>query len=149
MYLAPKRSYLLDRVFHAFSKISPLSLAEAAWDNVGVLIESHETWSIMTPKARESQKSIILLTIDINHKVIDEALQYRSSSMEPIVIVSYHPMVFKPIKKLTLDPLEDGYSHINELAVRCIQQGISVFSPHTALDNCHGGSKCWISFSAS
>lgn len=146
MSLVPKRSRLLSAVVKAFSKISPLSLAENDWDNVGVLIECHEKWNIRPLDVTAAQKSTILLTIDLNHEIIDEALHHQSSGTHPVVIVAYHPTIFKPIKKLTLDSLEGGYSHINELVVRCIQSGLSVFSPHTALDNCHAGSTIWSLF---
>lgn len=131
MKLAAGRGLLLNKVIKAFSEFGSLTLADKTWDNVGVLIDCSDDFITKT----YTQKQTVLLTVDINNKVIDEAISYRSNESIPVVILAYHPTIFKPIKKLTLDPSEEGYSHINELVIRCIRAGISVFSPHTALDN--------------
>jgi putative NIF3 family GTP cyclohydrolase 1 type 2 len=65
--------------------------------------------------------------------VFDEALA-RGVSM----IVSYHPPIFSGLKSLTLaNPLQASL-------LRCAAAGISVYSPHTALDSVHGGVNDWL-----
>ena len=65
--------------------------------------------------------------------MLEEALSRGSS-----VIISYHPTIFSPISSLTLsNPLQ----HSLLLAA---QFGISVYSPHTALDNVFGGINDWL-----
>ncbi|KAF8595835.1 NGG1p interacting factor 3 [Ceratobasidium sp. AG-I] len=106
-------------VARAFERgIGPLRLAES-WDNVGLLLES--------PVSKPSNKRI-LLTIDLTSAVADEALSTPTS-----LIVTYHPPIFSGLKSLTLgNPLQRSL-------LRCAAEGISVFSPHTALDSVRGG----------
>ncbi|KAG9073497.1 hypothetical protein FS749_015099 [Ceratobasidium sp. UAMH 11750] len=106
-------------VARAFERgIAPLRLAES-WDNVGLLIES--------PVIQPSRNKI-LLTIDLTTAVAEEALSTPTS-----LIVSYHPPIFSGLKSFTLgNPLQRSL-------LRCAAGGVSVFSPHTALDSVRGG----------
>jgi putative NIF3 family GTP cyclohydrolase 1 type 2 len=71
---------------------------------------------------------------DLTTPVLDEALADPAVG----VIISYHPPLFRSIKRLTLaDPKQ-------AIALRCATAGVSVFSPHTALDNCMDGGKILI-----
>lgn len=65
--------------------------------------------------------------------VLDEALENSIS-----LIVSYHPPIFTPFKRLTFDSPQQS------LLVTCIENGISVYSPHTALDITSGGINDWL-----
>lgn len=66
--------------------------------------------------------------------VLQEALESHTTGM----IVSYHPPIFKPLKSLTLStPLQASLLH-------CASAGISVYSPHTALDCVRGGINDWL-----
>ncbi|KXS15983.1 NGG1p interacting factor 3 [Gonapodya prolifera JEL478] len=111
---------LLRRVIRAFEQFAPLSLAES-WDNVGVLLEA--------PFSNADATSV-LLTIDLTTPVLEEALAIRP----PVgVIVSYHPVLFRAEKRFTMaDPKQ-------RIALKCAAAGISIFSPHTALDSTIGG----------
>ncbi|KAJ1302477.1 hypothetical protein OPQ81_002795 [Rhizoctonia solani] len=111
---------LVRAVVRAFERgIAPLRLAEA-WDNVGLLIES--------PKHRSNGATKVMLTIDLTPAVVEEALANDTG-----VIVSYHPPIFSGLKSLTLaNPLQRSL-------LRCAAEGISVYSPHTALDSVRGG----------
>lgn len=54
------------------------------------------------------------------------------------VIVSYHPTIFRGLKSLTLvDPIQTSL-------LKCAAHGISVYSPHTALDSVWGGINDWL-----
>ncbi|KAH9818809.1 GTP cyclohydrolase 1 type 2/Nif3 [Melampsora americana] len=113
-------SQLLKSVQRAFNKIAPPSLAER-WDNTGLLIESP------VPKTSATN---VLLTIDLTPSVANEALSKHSNIG---VIVTYHPILFRPLKSLTtVDPLQ-------EIMLKCIASGISIYSPHTSLDSVIGG----------
>lgn len=117
---------LSKRVAKAFEQFAPLQLA-GSWDNVGLLIES--------PMERPESKTIFL-TIDLTSKVLEEALQDPSIG----VIVSYHPPLFNSFKRLTMANEKE------RIALVCAAKGISIFSPHTALDSCIGGINDWLVF---
>lgn len=54
------------------------------------------------------------------------------------MIVSYHPPIFKPLTSLTLsNPLQRSL-------LSCASAGISIYTPHTALDNVRGGINDWL-----
>ena len=53
-------------------------------------------------------------------------------------IVTYHTPIFRPLSSFTLaKPLQ-------ATLLRCAQAGISVYSPHTALDSVRGGINDWL-----
>lgn len=115
----PSSKAFIDAVIAGCERIAPLKLADSSWDNVGLLADS--------PLPLNDR--IVLVTNDLSLKVLEEALMKRAS-----MIVAYHPPWFKAAKTMTVDgPL----TVIN----MCIAHGISVYSPHTALDSIRGGSK--------
>ena len=66
--------------------------------------------------------------------MVEEAISTRTAA-----IISYHPPIFKPLSSFTLtNPLQKSL-------LLCAAQGISVFSPHTALDSVKGGINDWLS----
>lgn len=77
----------LSEVISTLKKMAPLSLAES-WDNVGLLVEP------------DVQKSVsrVFLTNDLTEDVLEEAV-----SVDANLIVSYHPPVFAPFKRITSD----------------------------------------------
>lgn len=105
----------LSQVIEAIEDIAPLSLAQA-WDNVGFLVGD---------PARPIRT--VLLTIDTTLAVAAEA---RSAGAD--LILSYHPVIWDGLKKITADgPTAAVY--------QLIGAGIGVFSIHTALDAVVGG----------
>lgn len=112
------RQFIKD-VVDAMEKIAPLKLADNTWDNVGLLAES--------PLPLNDR--LILVTNDLTSQVVIEAISKRAS-----MIISYHPPWFKSAKKIILDGPLSGIS-------MCIAHGISIYSPHTALDSIPDGSK--------
>ncbi|OSX67035.1 hypothetical protein POSPLADRAFT_1127477, partial [Postia placenta MAD-698-R-SB12] len=75
----------------------------------------------------------VLLTIDLTPAVCAEALNSPTA-----MIVSYHPPIFKPLSALTLsNPLQGSL-------LRCAAAGISIYTPHTALDSVIGGINDWL-----
>src|SRR5258706_2955623 len=95
---------------------APLHLA-AEWDNVGLLLgeESAPVERIMT---------CLTLTPDCAQEAIAEKAQ---------LIVTHHPVFFRPVKYLT-DSTSEG-----RMLLALAKAGIAVYSPHTAFDNARGG----------
>ncbi|KAJ9058768.1 hypothetical protein DSO57_1008844 [Entomophthora muscae] len=116
---------LLKRTISALEKHAPLSLAERSWDNVGLLAEAP------IPRANANK---IFLTIDLTQETLLEAIQTPGVG----VIISYHPPIFRALKQLTL---ADNKQNI---ILNSIAHGISIYSPHTALDSCLNGINDWI-----
>ena len=54
------------------------------------------------------------------------------------MVVSYHPPIFRPLASLTLS------NSLQASLLKCAASGISVFSPHTALDCVKGGINDWL-----
>eukprot|EP00834_Sanchytrium_tribonematis_P004464 NODE_221_length_12388_cov_2.350883.p7 type:complete len:249 gc:universal NODE_221_length_12388_cov_2.350883:5585-4839(-) len=113
---------MLKRVATIFEQIAPKTL-EAPWDNTGILVEPFEL--------RTSNK--ILLTIDLTKEVLNEAIANEVS-----VIVAYHPIIFKGIKRIVhTDPKQFILSSL-------LYHGIGVYCPHTRLDSMEGGINDWL-----
>lgn len=108
-------------------QIAPLRLADTTWDNVGLILESIST------KAPTDQYKI-LLTVDLTETVAVEAADKNCDA-----IISYHPPWFRATKSLTM---KSG-SEARALAFLA-GKGISVYSPHTALDNVRPGINDWV-----
>ncbi|KAF2359477.1 GTP cyclohydrolase 1 type 2/Nif3 [Trinorchestia longiramus] len=111
----------LKEVVRLLNDFAPLERA-GSWDNVGLLVE---------PSSLSVSK--IFLTNDLTEPVLEEAI-----AGEAVFILSYHPPVFKPLKKITR-------SHWKERIVgTCLEKGIAVYSPHTAYDALFGGVNDWL-----
>ena len=70
----------------------------------------------------------ILVALDVTEEIVDYAIE---SGFD--LIVSHHPLIFKPIKSLT----DDG--HIERKLIKLISNGVAVFSFHTRADKVMGG----------
>ena len=92
--------------------IAPLGHAQP-WDNVGLLVGDPDR-SI----------SRALLTIDYTAAVASEA---RTRACD--FVVAYHPPIFQPLKRILA----------SEIVFDAIRDGVSLYSPHTALDVAEGG----------
>ncbi|ODH51373.1 YbgI/family dinuclear metal center protein [Paracoccidioides brasiliensis] len=104
----------------------PEQLADKSFDNTGLLLESPFNFA-------KQQNNSVLLTIDLTRAVADEAIERGDS-----IIIAYHPIIFRGFKSLTLsDPQQDSL-------LRLAQNGISVYSPHTAVDSVPGGMADWL-----
>ncbi len=75
----------------------------------------------------------VLLTIDLTKAVADEAIERKDC-----VVVSYHPIIFRGFKSLTLADSQQ------QSLLRLALEGISVYSPHTAVDAAPGGLGDWL-----
>ncbi|XP_031553577.1 NIF3-like protein 1 isoform X1 [Actinia tenebrosa] len=122
--LSSSRSYRMDlnAVVAKLESFAPVSLAEQ-WDNVGLLVE---------PSGRHTVDSM-LLTNDLTEKVLEEAIE-----SEVQMILSYHPPIFIPLKRLT------SRSFKERIIVKAIEKRIAIYSPHTAFDAVNGGVNDWL-----
>lgn len=112
----------LDEVTDLLCEIAPLELA-ADWDNTGLIV---------APKPPKSVARV-LLTIDLTEAVVAEARAMRAD-----LVVSYHPPIWKGLKHL------DAEDPLQRAALAAFAAGISVYSPHTALDAAPGGIADWL-----
>ncbi|XP_028821724.1 NIF3-like protein 1 isoform X2 [Denticeps clupeoides] len=112
----------LKEVLDVLEQLAPLSLAES-WDNVGLLVEPSKPRPVKT----------ILLTNDLTFPVMEEA-----EALACDLIISYHPPLFRPVKRLVQKDWKQ------QLAVRAVECGMAVFSPHTSWDSVKGGVNDWL-----
>ncbi|RMJ26719.1 NGG1 interacting factor [Aspergillus sp. HF37] len=122
----PFSSPFTRAVVSSMRKLYPESLADKSFDNTGLLLEAP-----FNPRQR--QRNSVLLTIDLTKAVADEAIRRKDS-----VIVAYHPIIFRGLKSLTLNDSQQ------QSLLRLVQEGISVYSPHTAVDSAPGGMGDWL-----
>ncbi|KAF8640817.1 hypothetical protein AX17_000466 [Amanita inopinata Kibby_2008] len=114
---------IVKAVCRAMERIAPLRLA-GSWDNVGLLLES----PVVNPERKD-----VMLTIDLTTEVMEETISSTAG-----VIVSYHPPIFRPLQSLTLS------NSLQSSLLKCAANGISVYSPHSALDATYGGVNDWL-----
>jgi dinuclear metal center YbgI/SA1388 family protein len=95
---------------------APAQLAEP-WDNVGLLVGSHDQ-----PVAK------LMACLTVTPDSVAEAIREKTD-----LIVSHHPLPFRPLKRLTSDTPE------GRLLLALIEAKIAVFSPHTAFDSAERG----------
>lgn len=75
----------------------------------------------------------ILVTNDLTEPVLNEAIENKIN-----LIVTYHPAVFRPLKRLTQKDWKE------RSIVKCIENKIAVYSPHTTWDSVNGGINDWL-----
>ncbi|KAJ5087388.1 hypothetical protein N7456_011004 [Penicillium angulare] len=126
MASTPSCSPFTRAVVSSMRKLYPEALADKSFDNTGLLLEAP-----FDPTRR--QKNSVLLTIDLTTAVADEAIRRSDSA-----IVAYHPIIFRGLKSITLDDTQQ------RSLLRLAQHGISVYSPHTAVDTVPGGMADWL-----
>lgn len=106
----------IKKITKLLESIAPNHLAED-WDNVGMMIGNEN-------KMVEN----ILLALDVTDEVIDEAIDINVD-----LIISHHPLIFKPLKKITTD------DPISNMAINLIKNDIALFVAHTNLDAASDG----------
>ena len=101
----------IDSIYQEMQRIAPLALAES-WDNPGLLVDCG------------GEVSRVLVTLDITPEVVEEAARKGCG-----LIVSHHPVIFSPLKKLSGQ----------DVAFQLVKSGISAICMHTNLDAAEGG----------
>ena len=103
---------IVQDVINHLHNLAPLQYAED-FDNVGLLVGD-----------TKMKVTNVLVTLDTLEAVVDEAIAKDCN-----LIVSFHPIIFKGLKKLT------GKTYVERVVIKAIQHNIAIFSIHTALDN--------------
>jgi len=112
----------IGELMSALEQISPLDYAEP-WDNVGLIL-GDGAGALTGPT---------LLTIDFTQDILDEAIDMGSS-----LVIAYHPPIWDAVKRVTsMDPK-------GKALLGAMRAGISIYSPHTALDAAPGGVTDWL-----
>ncbi|WP_452228586.1 Nif3-like dinuclear metal center hexameric protein [Lacinutrix sp. MEBiC02404] len=107
---------IVQDVINYLEEFSPLAYAED-FDNVGLLVGNKNT-----------NLTGVLVTLDTLEEVVDEAIRENCN-----LIVSFHPIIFKGLKKIT------GKTYVERVVIKAIKHDIAIFSMHTALDNAWQG----------
>ncbi|MDY8134249.1 Nif3-like dinuclear metal center hexameric protein [Aquimarina sp. 2201CG5-10] len=102
----------IKEVIKHLEALAPTAYAED-FDNVGLLVgnQNHTITGI-------------LVTLDTLENIVDEAIEKNCN-----LIVSFHPIVFKGIKKF------NGKNYVERVVMKAIKNDIAIYAIHTALDN--------------
>lgn len=107
---------LVKDVIQHLEELAPLSYSED-FDNTGLLVGNALT-----------KVTGILVTLDTLESVVDEAISNKCN-----LIVSFHPIIFSGLKKIT------GQSYVERTILKAIKNDVAIFAIHTALDNAWNG----------
>ncbi|GAA4277634.1 Nif3-like dinuclear metal center hexameric protein [Aquimarina mytili] len=106
----------IREVIQHLETLAPSTYAED-FDNVGLLVGNPNT-----------AVTGILVTLDTLEEIVDEAIKNDCN-----LIVSFHPIIFKGIKKF------NGSTYVERVVMKAIKHDIAIFAIHTALDNALNG----------
>lgn len=106
----------IREIIHTIEQIAPLPLQES-YDNSGVQVGD------INQEAKGA-----LLCIDITEEVVEEAIALGCN-----LIISHHPLAFRPFKSLT------GKNYIERCMMKACKHDIVIYSSHTSLDNSKDG----------
>jgi dinuclear metal center YbgI/SA1388 family protein len=84
--------------------------------------ESYDNSGLITGDLNQETASA-LLCIDITEDVINEAIKLKSR-----LIISHHPLIFRPIKRLS------DKSYVSRCIVKALRNDIALYSAHTNMD---------------
>ncbi|HUH29529.1 Nif3-like dinuclear metal center hexameric protein [Gelidibacter sp.] len=103
---------IIQNVINHLEELAPLAYAED-FDNVGLLVGD-----------KNEPLTGVLITLDTLESVVDEAITNNCN-----LIVSFHPIIFKGLKKL------NGANYVERAVLKAIKHDIAIYAIHTALDN--------------
>lgn len=106
----------LQAICDFLKEFAPPHLAED-WDNVGLLVGDPET-----------RISRLMTCLTVTPASADEAVRNEAE-----LIVTHHPLPFRPLKRLTTRETP------SRLLLQLIGAGVAVYSPHTAFDSAAAG----------
>lgn len=104
-------------LYELLSDRIPEELSEE-WDNDGIMCCPDDLATV----------NRVLVTLDVTEEIVDYAIDNGFD-----LILSHHPLVFKPLKAI------DPENHISRKLVKLIRAGVSVLSFHTRADKVKGG----------
>lgn len=103
---------LVKDIIFKLEQLAPKENAES-YDNIGLLVGSYQ-----------QKINKILVTLDITEEVFSEAILNKCN-----FIISFHPIIFKPIKNIT------GKNYNEKIIISALKNDISIYSIHTNLDS--------------
>lgn len=103
-------------IIRIIEEFAPINYAYQ-WDNVGLQIGS-----------RKDEIQRILTTLEVTEAVLDEAIENNVQ-----MIITHHPMIFSPLKKIIKEDLK------GRLVYKAIQNNIAIYAAHTNMDIAPGG----------
>jgi dinuclear metal center YbgI/SA1388 family protein len=106
----------VNDIMAILEEFAPLALQES-YDNSGLQTGDPE-WEIER----------VLICLDVNDEVLEEAIQGRYQ-----LIISHHPLIFKPIKTLF------GKSLPQRILQRAIKHDVAIYAIHTNIDQASHG----------
>ena len=102
----------LTKIIDSLEKWAP-PIYQESYDNSGLLIGN-----------KKNEIKGCLISLDCTEEVIDEALKKGCN-----LIISHHPLIFKPIKSIISD------SWISKTIEKAIKNNMNIYAFHTNLDN--------------
>lgn len=99
-------------IIQTIEQLAPLPLQES-YDNSGLQVGDPN-----------SAATGALVCIDVTESVVDEAISLGCN-----LIISHHPLAFRPFKSLT------GRTYVERCMIKAIKHDIAVYAAHTNLDN--------------
>lgn len=106
----------INQLIQYLEELAPLSYQES-FDNAGLLVGN-----------RNAVLHKGLICLDITQSVIDEAIEKKAN-----LIISHHPFIFNPLKKIT------GSSLCENIIIEAIKNDIAIYAIHTNLDSIFQG----------
>lgn len=106
----------LKEITDLIESIAPLQTQES-YDNSGLIVGNSN-----------DQITGALISLDLTEEVIAEAIALNYN-----LIITHHPPVFKPLKKIT------GDDETERCLIKAIRNGIALYAAHTNLDNSSQG----------
>ena len=107
----------VEQIYEKLCDKIPEELREP-WDNDGLMCASDDS--------KEVKRALV--TLDVTEDVVDYAVANNFD-----LIVSHHPLIFRPLKSVTED------SHVARKVITLIKHDVAVISLHTRADKVSGG----------
>ena len=107
----------VKELYLKLSEKMPEALREE-WDNDGIMCCPDDSVEV----------GRVLVCLDVTEEIVDYAIETGYD-----LIVSHHPLIFKPLSSVSLD------NHIGRKVIKLLTSGVSVFSFHTRADKAFGG----------
>ena len=107
----------VKKLYEKLCERIPESLS-CEWDNDGIMCASDCS----------AEVNNVLIALDVTEEIVDYAISRNFD-----LIISHHPLIFKPISAIT------EQNHISRKIIKLITNNVSVFSFHTRADKVEGG----------
>ena len=112
----------IREIIDAIEELAPLSLQES-YDNAGVQV-CGTAGAAGNESGLDAECTGVLVCLDITEDVIAEAVSKACN-----LVVSHHPLIFSPLRKVAGDSLPE------RCVMAAIRGGVTLYSAHTNLDN--------------